>query len=429
MPKSTCHPTSVEIASSRVGSEKTSGTLVLLTLLVSILISGGCTTAGMGTGNTETQGTGSTTTPPPPVTPSAPNELPIVVGAGVGPSPVLNRPLASVTLCLPGTSNCQTINNVLLDSGSTGLRLFSSVLTLPVTLQQQPPSFTVYECVEFENFYAWGPIATADVKLSAEKASNVNIHLIGDTTYVPPSSCTSGLSAASSPQTMGFNGILGVNGQNDYFCSPSSLTPCPLPYSYCTSTDGPTPFCTPTPQPPALRVWNPVALFPVDNNGIVFDLPGIPPTGAANVQGSLYFGVGTEANNQLGSATQYQLPLIAQFAGQTFPGGIDSGTPDIGFLSDSLVGLPMCGAYYCPSDPTTFTVEMVGANDEGVTVDLAVADPTSALDQGLTADYALMGQGYNNSVVLGFPFFYGRKVFYNYGSQNASQGPAPYVAF
>ena len=69
------------------------------------------------------------------------------------------------------------------------------------------------------------------------------------------------------------------------------------------------------------------------------------------------------------------------------------------------------------------------ANGEGVTIDLAVADPTSVLDEGLTADYALMGQGYNDSVVLGFPFFYGRKVFLNYGSQNASKGPAPYVAF
>ncbi len=430
MSNSTRHSTSVATASSSVSwAEKASDKLVLLTLLVTVLISVGCTTGGMGTGNNQSLGNGSTTTPPPPVTPSAPNELPVVVGAGVGPSPAINRPLVSVTVCLPGTSNCQIINNVLLDSGSTGLRLFSSVLTLPVTLQQQPPSFTVYECAEFENLYAWGPIATADVQLSGEKASNVNIHLIGDTTYAPPSSCTSGLSAASSPQTMGFNGILGVTGHNDYSCSPNSSTPCPLPYAVCTSTDGRAPFCTPTPEPPAQQVWNPVVLFPVDNNGVVFDIPGIPPTGAANVQGSLYFGVGSETNNQLGSATQYQPPLVAEFAGQNFSGGIDSGTPYIGFLSDNLVGLPMCGAYYCPSDPTTFTAEMVGANGEGVTVDLAVADPTSVLDQGLTADYALMGQGYDDSVVLGFPFFYGRKVFFNYGSQNAGSGPAGYVAF
>lgn len=429
MLKSTCHSTSVATASSRPGwAEEASGKLLLLTLLVTVLISVGCAT-GAGTGNTETRGTGPTTTPPPPVTPSAPNELPVVVGAGVGPSPVLNRPLVSVTVCLPGTSNCQTINNVLLDSGSTGLRIFSSVLTLPVTLEQQPPFFTVYECAEFENLYAWGPIATADVHLSGEKASNVNIHLIGDTTYAPPSSCTTGLSAASSPQTTGFNGILGVYGQNDYSCSSNSSTPCPLPYAVCTSSDGRPPFCTPTPQPPALQVWNPVALFPIDNNGVVFDLPGIPPTGATNVQGSLFFGVGTETNNHLGSASQYQFPLLAEFGGQTFPGGIDSGTPSIGFLNDSMVGLPMVGAYYSPADPTTFTVEMIGANGEGVTVALAVADPTSVLDQGLTADFALMGQGYNDSVVLGFPFFYGRKVFFYYGSQNASNGPAGYVAF
>ena len=335
----------------------------------------------------------------------------------------------SVTVCLPGTSNCQTVNNILLDSGSTGLRIFSSALSLPLTRQQEPPFGAVYECSPFEGFYVWGPVATADIQLSGETASSVGIHIIGDTTYTPPSECSNGQSALSSPQTTGLNGILGVTGQND--CGNTCFsTPNYYYYWVCSSTNGPVPFCQPTlAETTAQQVWNPVALFPTDNNGVIFDVPGIPATGATNVQGSLYFGIGTEANNQLGSATQYQFPLTAKFDGGTFAGGVDSGTAYIGFLSDSLVGLPMVGAYYAPLDPTTFTVEMIGANGEGVTIDLAVADPTSVLNEGLTADYALMGQGYNDSVTLGFPFFYGRKVFLNYGSQNASKGPAPYVAF
>jgi len=36
----------------------------------------------------------------------------------------------SVTLCVPGTSNCQTVNDILVDTGSFGLRILASALTL-----------------------------------------------------------------------------------------------------------------------------------------------------------------------------------------------------------------------------------------------------------------------------------------------------------
>nr|WP_249193126.1 DUF3443 family protein [Burkholderia cenocepacia] len=46
----------------------------------------------------------------------------------VGPNPwnAQNVLYTSVTICMPGTSNCQTIDNVLVDTGSFGLRLFNS---------------------------------------------------------------------------------------------------------------------------------------------------------------------------------------------------------------------------------------------------------------------------------------------------------------
>jgi hypothetical protein len=44
-----------------------------------------------------------------------------------------NEPCTSVTICTPGTRNCQTINNILLDTGSYGLRIFNSVITVPLT--------------------------------------------------------------------------------------------------------------------------------------------------------------------------------------------------------------------------------------------------------------------------------------------------------
>src|SRR5262249_39105922 len=57
------------------------------------------------------------------------NVLPVTVGAGpanVAPA----QAFASVTVCAPGTTNCQTIDGVEVDTGSTGLRILASALTL-----------------------------------------------------------------------------------------------------------------------------------------------------------------------------------------------------------------------------------------------------------------------------------------------------------
>ena len=39
-----------------------------------------------------------------------------------------NKPCVSVTICTVDGSSCQTVNNILLDSGSFGLRVFKSAL-------------------------------------------------------------------------------------------------------------------------------------------------------------------------------------------------------------------------------------------------------------------------------------------------------------
>jgi Protein of unknown function (DUF3443) len=359
--------------------------------------------------------------PPPPVTPSAPNELPITVSAGPGSSSAVNRPYASVTICVPGTSNCQTIDNVLVDEGSTGLRIFSSVVTLPLAPQPAPFGAT-YECFPLTNNYAWGPVVTADIHLSGEIAPSASIQLMGDTTFSPPASCANGLMADSTPQQAGLNGVLGVWGLSD--CGVSCVAGGPNDYWGCASS-----ACQPYLAGPAQPVSNPVSLFATDNNGVVFDMPGISATGAMNVQGSLYFGIGTEANNQLGSAHQYQLPMFTQIGGIPYPVGIDSGTPFIGYLNDSLAGgLPLCGAIYCPSSPVSFNFEVFGANDAAFSVAATSADPTTSLQLGMTADQTLMGQGPGgNTVILGFPFFYNTRIFFSWA--NPATGSIDYMAF
>src|SRR6185437_10849196 len=62
------------------------------------------------------------------------NAISVTVGAGsvcgnYSNGGTLNQPCTSVTICLPGsTTQCQTIPDILVDTGSYGLRVFASAL-------------------------------------------------------------------------------------------------------------------------------------------------------------------------------------------------------------------------------------------------------------------------------------------------------------
>src|ERR1019366_284235 len=78
------------------------------------------------------------------------NVLPIVVDAGPAPQSFFttNQGFVTVTVCIPGTNTCQNIDHVLVDTGSSGLRLLSSAGggELTPTLPQPSP---LYECLVF----------------------------------------------------------------------------------------------------------------------------------------------------------------------------------------------------------------------------------------------------------------------------------------
>src|ERR1700681_941671 len=71
-------------------------------------------------------GSGSSGGSTPPVVPTINNVQPVVVDSG----PSLNgQPIGAndelfttITICIPGTSTCQSIDHVLVDTGSSGLR-------------------------------------------------------------------------------------------------------------------------------------------------------------------------------------------------------------------------------------------------------------------------------------------------------------------
>lgn len=142
----------------------------------------------------------------------APNTTSISVGS-CGPGSYPNEPCVTVSVCTPGTGSCTSIPNVLLDTGSYGLRVFSTVIP------QNLPPITVAggalaECSPFaDGSSEWGPVVVADVQISGEKASSIPVQVVNSAYAAIPSNCTN---PDQSPSQAGYNGILGVGpGSSD----------------------------------------------------------------------------------------------------------------------------------------------------------------------------------------------------------------------
>src|SRR5579871_3698662 len=128
-------------------------------------------------------------------------------------SPALNIAYTTITVCAPGsTTNCQTIDHIQVDTGSSGVRILASVLTITLPTRMDSNNAVEAECTQFADGDSWGSVRQADVKIAGETASNQLVQVIGDATYPVPSGCEGSSSTPSENdvQSFGANGILGV---------------------------------------------------------------------------------------------------------------------------------------------------------------------------------------------------------------------------
>ena len=149
-------------------------------LLVALLCLSACGGGGGG-------GNSSSSAPP-----AVQNTLPMTVDGG--PEDFANLGFVSVTICSPGSStNCQTIDHIQVDTGSSGLRIIASVLSPGLALPQQTDSAgnALAECAQFVDGFSWGSVRIADIRLAGEQASSVPIQLIGDPSFptIPRTTC------------------------------------------------------------------------------------------------------------------------------------------------------------------------------------------------------------------------------------------------
>ncbi|MDE1943221.1 MAG: DUF3443 family protein [Betaproteobacteria bacterium] len=377
------------------------------------------------------------------------NVLPLVVDQGPSAltSIAANEPFVSVTVCSPGsTSACQTIDHVLVDTGSVGLRLISSVLTpgLLAALPQARDSSgnALAECVAFASNSSWGSVRIADVQLAGETASALPIQIIGDPIFSQvPAGCSNNAVIEDKVASFGANGVLGIQTflqDCGTACSDITLT------SYWMYWICPGGVCQVTAVTPDRQLSNPVAMLASgnDNNGVVLTLPSVAATGSALVTGTLTLGIATAANNSLGSATIYDLDssygnFTTVFGGQSYYDAafLDSGSNALYFADSYLSSCSNNGpaaGFYCPPGTVTLSALNQGySNGNAKTVGFSVAN-AEALFTGspnATAFSNLAGSPIQGYFDWGLPFFFGRSVFMAFEQRYTPVGGGPYVAY
>ena len=376
------------------------------------------------------------------------NATPITVDAGPQPQTftAVNEAFTSVTVCVPNTNTCQTIDHILVDTGTSGLRLLSSVLTVPLPLQNDSSGNPLDECMVFLNGYGWGPVALADISIAGEKASSAPVQVMIPSSGSPlvPTDCSSrsmGSNEGNSVSALGANGILGV-GLFQQDCGTTCATgngAIPPVYYDCPSSG-----CNPTYVTLAQQVPNPVILFSFDNNGVVISLPVVPAGGVPTENGSLIFGIGTQTNNAVPtSATVYTVPnsppnageLTTTFNGVSYPSTIESGATGIFFLDSATTGIATCAikgiTWYCPApSPDNLSATNQGANGAQGVVNFSIEDANKLLNSSNTAFSTLGAPApVPGSFDWGLSFFFGRTVFTAIDGKGAPGGPPPYIAY
>jgi Protein of unknown function (DUF3443) len=372
-----------------------------------------------------------------------------------------NEPFVSVTLCAPGsTTNCQTIDHVLLDTGSVGLRLeaaaISPTLLAGLSNQIDASGNPVGECYQFSDGYVFGSVRQADFTLGGASVAGMPLVVVGDGGQFAsaPTSCSSGAGTfLNTVKLFGANGVLGIGVTSTdcgTLCATSTSQGSASYYDCPASGCGATITRAANTTAPFEQLPNPVAAFPTDNNGTVISLPSVPPGGVKVLTGTLYFGIGTQTNNGLGAATVLPTTtstsshgpglITVNYNNQSLPlSYIDSGSSDLFFVDTAI---PACTdkslpGYYCPPSPVSLALTLRGQNGASTSLLQTLNSAQILLN---TSSSAIPGTGYNpttnqnfqmlpSSFDLGIPFFYGRAVYTAIEGRNAGGRLGPYVAF
>lgn len=354
----------------------------------------------------------------------------------------VNRPVITVRLCVPGKyseKDCVNVDHVLVDTGSTGLRIATPALVKQLALPAITDSASqpVAECMRFVSGWTWGSLNKADVYVGGLVARNVSLQMMGHSSLNPqlggngggafpnvPTECSTSVKpgkiaegATPDPditQVMqeGIQGIIGlsVNSYNQYYGDQYFICPtgvCSNAFNFSLNS-----------RPGHLSVYmNDYA------GGVALSFPNVSSNGARNLLGTLSFGVASLPSNvskiRLNQYGQFTTTINRQSYSQSY---IDSGSNGFFFEANSSENLPLCtkNGFYCPSTSRQLTATMTGLLNSSSMVSFNVTNaetlsslrtlPNSINNLAGPAP-ASPGLSIDPTFAWGFPFFIGRTVY------------------
>ena len=377
---------------------------------------------------------------------SAKNSVPTVARSGTNVQQIVvnsgpagnyaNGVFTSVTVCVPSSSTCQTIDGILVDTGSYGLRLLSSAgggtLTLSLPHQTGAGGDPIGECAMFVSGYTWGSVNTADVTISGEQAKNVPVEVIDPTFAAVPSGCANtGVPENDTLRTLGANGILGVGpfAQDCGGACTQTGSANPGMYYQCASSS-----CSVATEATSQQVQNPIVLFPTDNNGVIIELPSLS-SATGSLTGSMVFGIGTQSNNALGSAQVFPVNSSGEFnttfKGKSYPAFVDSGSNAFFFLDSNLTGLQACSSnsgFYCPSSTQNLSA-ITSSGTPSQTINFSIANAETLFANRGDFVFGTLGGPNPGTFDWGLPFFFGRTIFTAIEAHSTPGGRGPFWAY
>jgi hypothetical protein len=365
------------------------------------------------------------------------NVLPVSVG---GSSRYANEATVSVTICDTNNDNCQTIGNILLDSGDYGLRVFQQALNpllaahlSPVQVNNTQP---LYECTQYGDGSAvWGPVELASVTLGGEQPVLVPIQVIGPGSFNSSQVCPA-TPLLSSPSDALYNGSIGIGffAQDcGEVCASSAQNG---QYFTCSGNT-----CTSIAVQTSSQVQNLVAALQTDNNGVLLRFPSVPAQGSPSLSGYLILGIGTQSNNSPAGVTAYAADnnpddinyatLTTNFDAASYSGFLDTGSTGLFFPSNQIPTITLDGAeWFNPPSLLTLSAMNVGYPGGPVgEVEFQVNNFNTLISSPNNVFSDLAGPLPDSQFDWGLPFFLGRNVYIGIEGTTSSLGTGPYWAY
>ncbi len=347
------------------------------------------------------------------------------IGAG-------NRPFVTVRVCVPGsTTACVDVDHMLVDTGSTGVRIavpaLRTALPLPAIKHNGNP---IAECMHFISGWAWGSLNEADIYVGGLVARKVPIQMMGNSSLNPrlggngagafprvPTACSqafgTNVTEVGTVDAMRANGIIGLGVWLDDALNVADQ------FFTCTGN-----VCNSISTLPRSSYPRHIGRdFPSFSGGVALQMRAIGSNGSRNLPGTLTFGIATLPSTVNRLALDPSGYFTTRLSGVTYTKSfIDSGSSGI-FFDTRSSSLPKCTSYpdfYCPTITTPIFASStdfldrtgsinfsVGNAEESINNPLVpnalnnLAGPVSTLSSSATSDFFL----------LGFPFFVGRTVY------------------